>query len=102
MILQPSVMILVVLLCVTGLVCGQSKTQEPAELIIRMDDMGFCHGANMAFKRVLEEGTATSVSLMVNSPWLGEAVEILEQHPEVSVGVHLTLNANGGNIVSDQ
>ncbi len=64
----------------------------PAELIIRLDDMGFCHGANMAVKRVLEEGLCTSVSLMVNSPWLLEAVEILKKHPQVSVGVHLTLN----------
>ncbi|MCP4594602.1 MAG: ChbG/HpnK family deacetylase [bacterium] len=64
----------------------------PAELIVRVDDIGFCHGANMALKRVLESGVCTSVSLMVNSPWLHEAVAILKEHPEVSVGVHLTMN----------
>jgi predicted glycoside hydrolase/deacetylase ChbG (UPF0249 family) len=65
----------------------------PARLIVRLDDMGFCHAANMAFKRILEEGVCTSVSLMVTTPWLDEAVAILREHPEVSVGVHLTLNA---------
>jgi predicted glycoside hydrolase/deacetylase ChbG (UPF0249 family) len=65
----------------------------PSRLIVRLDDMGFCHAANMAFKRILEEGVCTSVSLMVTTPWLDEAVAILREHPEVSVGVHLTLNA---------
>lgn len=62
-------------------------------LIIRMDDVGFCHAANQAAQRVLKEGVCTSISVIVNTPWLDEAVEILRRHPEVSVGVHLTLNA---------
>jgi len=32
----------------------------------------------------------SSVSVIVNTPWLDEAVEILKQHPEISVGIHLT------------
>jgi len=62
-------------------------------LIVRLDDMGFCHAANMAVKRILEEGVCTSISVIVNTPWLDEAVAILREHPEVSVGVHLTLNS---------
>ncbi len=62
-------------------------------LIIRMDDVGFCHAANQAAQRVLKEGVCTSISVIVNTPWLDEAVEILRRHPEVSIGVHLTLNA---------
>ncbi len=62
-------------------------------LIIRADDMGFCHAANMAFKKILEEGLITSISLMVTTPWLDEAVEILKEHPEVSVGLHTALNS---------
>lgn len=62
-------------------------------LIVRVDDIGFCHATNMAFKRILEEGVCTSVSVLVNGPWLDEAVEILRAHPEVSVGVHLCLNS---------
>lgn len=90
-------------------ICGSAGGQQSAQinhvvdqnkgsarqprLIVRLDDMGFCHAANMAFKRILEEGVCTSVSLMVTTPWLDEAVAILREHPEVSVGVHLTLNA---------
>lgn len=63
------------------------------ELIVRCDDIGFCHGANEAIKRVLNEGVVTCVSVIVTTPWLDEAVRILRKHPEVSVGVHLTLNS---------
>lgn len=62
-------------------------------LVVRGDDMGFCHAANMAFKRILEEGTITAISVMVTTPWLDEAVEILKDHPEVSVGLHTCLNS---------
>lgn len=62
-------------------------------LIIRTDDIGFCHGVNMAFKRVADAGMVSSASVIVNTPWLDEAVEILKQHPEISVGIHLALNS---------
>ena len=35
----------------------------------------------------------SSASVIVNTPWLDEAVEILKQHPEISVGIHLNLNS---------
>ncbi len=71
----------------------QLKPAAGGRLIVRIDDAGFCHGANMGLKRILEEGTCTAVSVIVNTPWLDEAVQILHDHPEVSVGVHLTLNS---------
>ncbi|MCX7718582.1 MAG: ChbG/HpnK family deacetylase [Candidatus Sumerlaeaceae bacterium] len=61
-------------------------------LIIRLDDAGFCHAANMAVERVLDAGMATAVSVMAVTPWLHEAAEILARHPEVSVGLHTCLN----------
>lgn len=75
---------------------GQSAAETKADcprLIIRLDDIGFCHAANMAAERILKQGVCSSISVIVNTPWLDEAVEILSRHPEVSVGVHLTLNA---------
>jgi len=69
-----------------------AQTNAP-RLIIRTDDISLCHGVNMAFKRIAEQGMVTAASVMVNTPWLDEAVEILKQHPEISVGVHLTLNS---------
>jgi predicted glycoside hydrolase/deacetylase ChbG (UPF0249 family) len=71
---------------------GLKPATERPRLIVRVDDTGFCHAANMALKRILQEGICTSASVIVAAPWLDEAVEILRAHPEVSVGVHLTLN----------
>jgi chitin disaccharide deacetylase len=70
-------------------------TTAPAapRLIIRLDDIGFCHAVNQAAERILNERACTCTSVIVCTPWLDEAVEILKQHPEISVGVHLTLNA---------
>lgn len=62
-------------------------------LIIRTDDIGFCHGVNMAFKKIADLGMVSSASVIVTTPWLDEAVEILKQHPEISVGIHLVLNS---------
>lgn len=66
--------------------------QGQARLIVRLDDIGFCHAANKALERILKEGVCTSVSVIVTTPWLEEAAAILRRHPEVSMGVHLTLN----------
>lgn len=87
------------LLAGTARARGQEAKPKPAQaadhprLIIRLDDIGFCHAANMAAERILKEGACSAISVMVNTSWLNEAVEILKQHPEVSVGVHLTLNS---------
>jgi predicted glycoside hydrolase/deacetylase ChbG (UPF0249 family) len=70
-----------------------ATAEEAARLIIRIDDIGFCHAVNEAAARVLKDGVCTSVSVIVNTPWLDEAVQILKAHPEASVGVHLTLNS---------
>jgi predicted glycoside hydrolase/deacetylase ChbG (UPF0249 family) len=59
--------------------------------------MGFCHAANEAFERVLDEGLISAISLMTVTPWFEEAVEILSRHPEVSVGLHLALNSEWEN-----
>lgn len=67
---------------------GDGKTR----LIIRVDDVGFTHSANLAMKRLIEDGCVTAASVMVTTPWLDEAVELLKAHPEVSVGVHTCLN----------
>ncbi len=77
-----------------------SKEAEPVDLfndgkirvIFRLDDIGFCHASNLAFEKIANEGCVTAVSLMVNTGWLDEAVEMLKAHPEVSVGLHTCLN----------
>jgi predicted glycoside hydrolase/deacetylase ChbG (UPF0249 family) len=62
-------------------------------VLVRCDDIGMCHTVNQAVIQVIEAGIPFSVSVMFACPWYQEAVDILRQHPEVSVGIHLTLNA---------
>jgi predicted glycoside hydrolase/deacetylase ChbG (UPF0249 family) len=62
-------------------------------ILIRCDDIGMSHSVNMAAKKVLETGIPVSMSVMVPCGWFAEAVDMLKQYPNVSVGIHLTLNA---------
>jgi predicted glycoside hydrolase/deacetylase ChbG (UPF0249 family) len=62
-------------------------------VLIRCDDIGMCHSVNVAAKLVLETGIPVSMSVMVPCPWFSEAVEMLKKYPNVSVGIHLTLNS---------
>jgi predicted glycoside hydrolase/deacetylase ChbG (UPF0249 family) len=71
---------------------GMLHAQE-IPLLIRCDDIGMCHAVNSAAQEVIESGIPFSASVMFACPWYQEAVDILREHPEVSVGVHLTLNA---------
>jgi hypothetical protein len=66
---------------------------EPVQLMIRCDDVGMCHGVNAAVRELAASGLPFSTSVMFACPWYREAVEILKDHPEVGVGVHLTLNS---------
>jgi predicted glycoside hydrolase/deacetylase ChbG (UPF0249 family) len=71
---------------------------EPAiELAVRFDDMGMCHSVNSAVRQVIASGIPLSTSVMVACPWYLEAVEILKDHPQVGVGIHLTLNSEWGH-----
>ena len=62
-------------------------------LVIRSDDGGMSHSANLGLERLVESGLPVSISVMFPTPWYQELVDFLKQHPNVSVGVHLTLNA---------
>ena len=66
---------------------------EKIPILIRCDDIGMCHAVNMAAKQVLETGIPVSMSVMVPCPWFSEAAEMLKKYPNVSVGIHLTLNS---------
>ena len=55
------------------------------------------HSVNMAIERLIATGLPVSVSVMFPTPWYQETVEILKRHPEVSAGIHLTLNSEWKN-----
>ncbi len=73
------------------------ETNRNTELLIRCDDIGMCHSVNMAAKQLVETGLPFSASVMFACPWYQEAVDLLRGHPHISVGVHLTLNAEWKN-----
>jgi predicted glycoside hydrolase/deacetylase ChbG (UPF0249 family) len=66
-------------------------------LVIRTDDGGMSHSANMAIEKLIDTGLPVSVSVMFPTPWHLETVEMLKRHPNVAVGVHLTLNSEWKN-----
>jgi predicted glycoside hydrolase/deacetylase ChbG (UPF0249 family) len=76
---------------------AHSEAKAPTYLVIRTDDAGMSHSVNMAIDRLINSGLPVSVSVMFPTPWYQETVEMLKRHPEVSVGIHLTLNSEWKN-----
>jgi chitin disaccharide deacetylase len=72
---------------------AHAQVHETPTVLIRCDDIGMCHSVNMALEEVINAGIPVSASVMVPCPWFSEAVALLRKHPDVSVGIHLTLNA---------
>lgn len=68
----------------------QDKTKQ---LVVHEDDLGMCHGANVAFLDLSQRGICTSGSVMVPCPWFLEIAAMQADHPALDIGVHLTLNA---------
>ncbi|MEZ0076112.1 putative glycoside hydrolase/deacetylase ChbG (UPF0249 family) [Planotetraspora sp. GP83] len=60
-------------------------------LIVNNDDFGMYHAINMAVVHSIEEGIASSCSLMAPCPWAPHAMNLLRQRPEIPFGIHLTL-----------
>ncbi|HJS42977.1 MAG TPA: ChbG/HpnK family deacetylase [Gemmatimonadales bacterium] len=74
-----------------------SGSSGAMSLIIRTDDIGMSHSVNMAMEQLVRAGLPVSVSVLFVCPWYQEAVEILKQYPNVSVGIHLALNSEWKN-----
>lgn len=62
-------------------------------LIVRGDDMGYSHSGNLALIRSSVQGIQSSIEVIVPSPWFPEAVQMLQQHPTIDVGIHLALTS---------
>ncbi len=70
---------------------------EDIYLIIRADDIGSSHAANIGCIKSFDEGIAQSVEVMVPCPWFMEAAKLLQKRPDYDVGVHLTLTSEWGD-----
>jgi predicted glycoside hydrolase/deacetylase ChbG (UPF0249 family) len=60
-------------------------------LIVNNDDFGMYHAINAAVIDSIEQGIASSCSLMVPCPWALHAMHLLRERPEIPFGIHLTL-----------
>ncbi len=63
------------------------------QLLLRLDDNGMNHSVTMAIQEVAKTGIPFSTSVMFACPWYQQAITVLKQYPNISVGVHLTLNS---------
>jgi predicted glycoside hydrolase/deacetylase ChbG (UPF0249 family) len=72
-------------------------SQKPITLLVRADDIGFSHAANLACIDVFKHGICRSVELMAPCPWFPEAVALLQANPTYDVGVHLTMTSEWDN-----
>ncbi len=62
-------------------------------LILSADLVGSTHAATAAGIHALQEGLATTATLMMPGPWARHAADRFTASPNLDVGIHLTLNA---------
>ncbi len=81
-----------------GVRAGADAPPGEIRLIVRGDDIGSSHAANVACIRSYRDGVMRSVEVMVPCPWFNEAVKMLNANPGLDVGVHLTLTSEWANM----
>jgi len=62
-------------------------------VIFHVDDAGMSHDSNMGAKQAIEDGVASSLSIMMPCSWVPECAAWLKESPDVDAGIHLTLTA---------
>ncbi len=72
---------------------GEQRGDGEIRLIVRADDIGSCHAANVACIESYRNGIVRTVEVMVPCPWFQQAVTMLRENPGLDVGVHLTLTS---------
>jgi predicted glycoside hydrolase/deacetylase ChbG (UPF0249 family) len=88
----------VLLFAAAGVAMPQAgQTDGAIKLVVRADDIGSCHTANLACIRCYREGIARSVEVQTVCPWFNEAARMLRENPGFDVGVHLTLTSEWEN-----
>lgn len=74
---------------------GYSK--DAKLLIIHADDIGVAHSVNAASIAAFEKKGISSGSIMVPCPWFPEIAAYARNHPELDLGIHITLTAEWKN-----
>jgi predicted glycoside hydrolase/deacetylase ChbG (UPF0249 family) len=66
-------------------------------VIFHVDDAGMSYDSDRGAIQALEEGVATSTSVMMPCPWVPHIAAYLKDHPQTDAGVHLTLTSEWDN-----
>ncbi|MEJ7588112.1 MAG: polysaccharide deacetylase family protein, partial [Ferruginibacter sp.] len=70
---------------------GYSK--DTKLLIIHADDLGVSQSENAASIYAMEKGSISSGSIMMPCPWAGDIAAYARSHPNIDLGLHLTLTS---------
>jgi predicted glycoside hydrolase/deacetylase ChbG (UPF0249 family) len=62
-------------------------------VILHIDDTGMSHASNKGTIRAMDEGVATSCSIMMPCSWVSEYYHYLQKNPNADTGLHLTLTS---------
>jgi len=82
--------IIFAVLCISMSLFAQEDT---IYLIVRADDIGSSHTANVACIESFQNGIARTVEVMAPCSWFLEAARMLRENHGYDVGVHVTLTA---------
>lgn len=66
---------------------------EDRVVVVHADDVGMCQATLPALEGLLDAGLLSSAAVMVPCPWFPAAAAFCREHPEVDMGVHLTLTS---------
>ncbi len=66
-------------------------------VIFHVDDVGMSHSSNAGAIKAMEQGAATSCSVMMPCGWVSEYARYLKEHPDTDAGLHMTLTAEWKN-----
>ena len=85
------------LLTFTLMFCLSVINAQDIKLLVRADDIGSSHNANLACIESFKNGIAQSVEVMVPCSWFEEAAKLLRENPGYDVGVHLVMTSEWEN-----
>jgi predicted glycoside hydrolase/deacetylase ChbG (UPF0249 family) len=72
--------------------------EKEVYLLVRGDDIGSSHAANLGCIQSYQNGIMRSVELMPPCPWFPEAAKMLKTNPDLDVGIHLALTSEWENM----